>query len=102
MWLGLDNGIDLVELQSPVRVFYPDGELQGTGYAVASHEGRLYFGTNTGLYTLPLKNFYSPSERLQFGKVDGSQGQVWNLSTIGQRLMMVTTMVHLKFRVQRP
>lgn len=88
VWLGLDNGIDLVELQSPVRVFYPDGELQGTGYAVASHEGRLYFGTNTGLYTLPLKSFYTPSERLQFDKVSGSQGQVWNLNTIGHKLMM--------------
>ncbi len=88
VWLGLDNGIDLVELQSPVRVLYPDGELQGTGYAVSVYNGRLYFGTNTGLYTLPLKSYYAPSERLLFSKVSGSQGQVWNLSQIGGKLMM--------------
>jgi len=88
VWLGLDNGIDLVELLSPVRTLYPDGELQGTGYAFASHKGRLYFGTNTGLYTLPLKPFYTPAEKTAFERVDGSQGQVWNLTSSGGKLMM--------------
>jgi DNA-binding CsgD family transcriptional regulator len=88
IWLGLDNGIDLVELLSPVRTLYPDGELQGTGYAIASHQGRLYFGTNTGLYTLPLKSFYSPSEKIAFERVANSQGQVWNLTSSRGKLMM--------------
>lgn len=88
IWLGLDNGVDLVELLSPMRTLYPDGELQGTGYAFASHQGRLYFGTNTGLYTLPLKSFYSPTEKTAFERIAGSQGQVWNLTAIKEGLMM--------------
>ncbi|MEM9024241.1 MAG: two-component regulator propeller domain-containing protein [Bacteroidota bacterium] len=50
LWLGLDNGIDFVEVSSPFNRLYPDGELTGTAYTALVHDQKIYFGTNNGLY----------------------------------------------------
>lgn len=56
IWAGLDNGIDLVQRDSYFRIFYPDDDLQGTGYTAEIFENELYLGTNTGLYKIPGKH----------------------------------------------
>lgn len=88
VWLGLDNGIDLVKLTSAFREFYPDGELQGTGYSAAIHQQQLYLGTNTGLYAIPWKSYYTPAEKNAFRPVAGASGQVWKLQELGGELLM--------------
>ncbi|MDE5890114.1 MAG: hypothetical protein K2H10_03765, partial [Bacteroidales bacterium] len=50
LWLGLDKGIDYVILNSPERTLFGSDNTCGAGYASLESEGRLYLGTNQGLY----------------------------------------------------
>lgn len=88
LWLGLDNGIDFVDIQSPFSTFFPDGEQQGTGYTAQIFGGKIYFGTNSGLYAADWKTFYPPDEQPRFSMVRHSEGQVWSLNEIGGSLLM--------------
>ncbi len=88
IWAGLDNGINLIDLDSPFRRYYPDGELEGTGYAAILHNNQLYFGTNTGLYTLPWKDFYQPEETQKARLIENTRGQVWSLKELGDKLLV--------------
>ncbi len=88
LWLGLDNGIDFVDILSPFSTFFPDGELQGTGYTAQVHGGKIYFGTNTGLYATDWATYYAPGERQRFAMVEHSEGQVWSLNEIDGNLLM--------------
>ncbi len=88
IWLGLDNGIDYVDNNSPFTLFYPDGDLQGTGYTAAIHHDKVYFGTNTGLYSTSWRKYYSPLQGKKFDLVQNSEGQVWSLTHLGTQLLM--------------
>lgn len=88
LWLGLDNGIDFVDLGSPFTTIFPDGELQGTGYTAMIFNGKIYFGTNTGLYATDWKSYYAPEERRKFSPVTNSGGQVWSLNELDGALLM--------------
>jgi ligand-binding sensor domain-containing protein/DNA-binding CsgD family transcriptional regulator len=89
LWMGLDNGIDFVSYNSAIKHVFPGSGDAGSGYAAQIHDGFLYAGTSTGLFRVPL----GPSPDLSFVKgsfepVTGSQGQVWNLSSLNGRLFM--------------
>lgn len=73
LWIGLDNGINCVNLQSPVRSFSDDTGILGTVYTSALHNDKLYIGTNQGLF---YKNY---SNGNQFKFISGTKGQVWSL-----------------------
>ena len=73
IWLGLDNGINCINLQSPIRSFFDDTGALGTVYASVLHKGKLYIGTNQGLF---YKDFLNES---QFKFIKGTKGQVWSL-----------------------
>lgn len=86
LWVGLDNGIDRIEINSPLY-FYTDfsGEI-GTVYATAIFNDHIYLGTNQGLFVSPWKgvtNFQS----LNFKQVPWSSGQVWSLTVVGNKLL---------------
>ncbi len=78
VWLGLDNGVASISLNSP-HTFYNDitGKL-GAVYCVTKFDNTIYIGSNTGLYYLDKNN------ELQF--VEDSQGQVWELKEIDGQL----------------
>jgi DNA-binding CsgD family transcriptional regulator len=88
VWLGLDNGIDYADLSSAFTTFYPDGDLQGTGYTGAVFKGKIYFGTNTGLYATDWKSYYTEAERARFSRVGRADGQVWSLTPLDGQLLM--------------
>ena len=73
LWLGLDNGINCINLQSPVKSFSDDTGFLGTVYTSILHNGKLYVGTNQGLF---FKAYESADE---FHFVPGTKGQVWSL-----------------------
>ena len=73
LWIGLDNGINCINLQSPVKSFSDDTGILGTVYTSKLFQGKLYIGTNQGLFC---KN-YNSNEQFQF--VPGTKGQVWSL-----------------------
>ena len=88
LWLGLDRGIDLVKTSSPFTTIFPDGNLEGTGYAAVIFEDALFFGTNTGLYTIPLREHYSPEEKKAFQLIPNSEGQIWSLQVLEDELLI--------------
>ncbi|MFQ6599155.1 triple tyrosine motif-containing protein [Flavobacterium sp. C3NV] len=73
LWAGLDNGINCININSPVHSFTDDTGVLGTVYASATFNGLLYVGTNQGLF---YKNIQSNSE---FKFINGTKGQVWSL-----------------------
>lgn len=73
LWIGLDNGINCINLKSPVRSFADDTGILGTVYTSILHNGNLYVGTNQGLF---YKN-YGSSEDFKF--IKNTKGQVWSL-----------------------
>lgn len=75
LWIGLDNGISCINLQSPIRSFVDQTGMLGTVYASILHNGKLYIGTNQGLF---YKNSLNEG---QFKFIKGTKGQVWSLFT---------------------
>ncbi len=88
IWLGLNNGIDYLEYESPLTYIYPDGELEGTGYSVEIQDDIIYFGTSNGLYHTDWKSDYNPFDKQQFQFIPGTDGQVWGMSTLDDQLIL--------------
>ncbi len=77
LWIGLDNGINCVNLKSPVKSFVDNTGMFGTVYASLLHQNKLYIGTNQGL-------FYKTNDTNEnFKFIPGTKGQVWSLSEHG-------------------
>ena len=88
LWLGLDNGIDYVQLNSPLSYFAYQN-IVGAVYAVERNGDNLYLGTNQGLFQTkwpPLSGFTDDRKTFQF--VYGLQGQVWALSNRGNSVFV--------------
>ena len=87
LWVGLDNGIDYLEVSSPLSIFPKDKDL-GAGYASIYYKGILYLGTNTGLFA---RNYNFSRENLnreeEFTLVKNTSGQVWSLQIAGDELI---------------
>lgn len=75
LWLALDNGIDYVTVNSPVA-FIRSADGFGAGYASVIHNGKLYLGTNQGLYVSDWPQRESSND---FKMISGTYGQVWYL-----------------------
>jgi DNA-binding CsgD family transcriptional regulator/ligand-binding sensor domain-containing protein len=73
VWVGLDNGINCINLQTAVHSFTDDTGVLGTVYASITHNGMLYVGTNQGLFC---KKYQSNGD---FQFINGTKGQVWSL-----------------------
>ena len=88
LWLGLDNGIDVIAYNSAIKKIKPLG-LEGSGYAAIINNNQLYAGTPNGLYSVPLQ----PMADLSFSKgnfmpIANANGQVWSLTEINNQLLM--------------
>jgi ligand-binding sensor domain-containing protein len=74
LWLGLDNGINCINLKSPIKSFSDDSGNLGTVYTSIIYKGNLYLGTNQGLF---YKSYLNDDNQFKF--VKGTKGQVWSL-----------------------
>lgn len=73
IWLGLDNGINCINIKSPIKLFNDAKGNLGTVYTSIIFNGLLYLGTNQGLF------FKKLNSKEQFKFVKGTNGQVWKL-----------------------
>ncbi|MGM5468803.1 LuxR C-terminal-related transcriptional regulator [Flavobacteriaceae bacterium LMO-SS05] len=78
LWLGLDNGIASIDLNSHLSFFNDISGRLGAVYDVIEYHGTIYIGSNTGLFYLDKQG------ELQF--IEDSQGQVWDLKEINGQL----------------
>lgn len=89
LWVGLDQGIDYVQLASPRQYLSKQQTDFGVGYYTLRTNDRYYFGTNQGLYESEIHQFEDSKHRgleqqdlSAFQLVEGSMGQVWSLNAI--------------------
>jgi AraC family chitin signaling transcriptional activator len=80
LWVGLDNGLAFINLNSDNQFYFDDLGSLGAIYTSATHDNKLYLGTNQGLFYKEL------SADGVFKKINGLAGQVWNLTLIDNTL----------------
>ena len=73
LWLGLDNGISVVNLGSPFTVYNDSHGKLGSTYASIIYDETLYLGTNKGLFYKKL------GSKEDFVFISETEGQVWCL-----------------------
>ena len=67
----------MVGYANPVYFYHNEHVDYGSGYCSTEYNGKLYLGTNQGLYV---------SQDDELSLIKGSQGQVWNVSKVGSTL----------------
>ncbi len=70
VWLGLDNGIDAVDIHSPIKFFTDESGELGSVYDIVFQDNELYLASNTGVFKL-VDN--------EIELLDGAEGHSWNL-----------------------
>jgi len=88
IWLGLNNGIDLVIYNSAINHINPSHDNKSPGYSAAIYDNRLYIGTGIGLYSIPVESS-NDLNGLQgnFNPVNNGNGLVWGLSVVNNQLL---------------
>lgn len=80
IWLGLDKGVGIVNMKSSFRFYNDKRGSFGTVYASQRYNGKIYLGTNQGLF------FKSEGTNEDYQLMDNTLGQVWSLSVIDNEL----------------
>lgn len=76
IWLGLENGINCINIKSPFRIYKDKKGNIGTVNASIYQDGYLYLGTNQGL-------FYKEMDKNNpFTLIKETKGAVWSLKKI--------------------
>jgi AraC family transcriptional regulator, chitin signaling transcriptional activator len=79
LWLGLDNGITHVEINSPISFFYDNSGLLGSVYSVAAIDKGYLIASNHGIF-----EFVSG----KFKMMPNTQGQAWNITKINNKYII--------------
>ncbi len=83
LWLGLDNGIDALEISSPITVLN-----YLSTYTSIIYNDILYIGTNSGLFARNINRIDNQSLlNDEFQLIEGTKGQVWSLEIINNTLI---------------
>lgn len=70
LWLGLDNGIAHIEINSSVNVFSDNSGVLGSVYSLSTIDDGYLFVTNHGIFIYKNKSLFA---------IPNSQGQVWDI-----------------------
>lgn len=86
LWVGLDNGVDRIDINSPLY-YYADltGKI-GTVYTAIIFNKKVYLGSNQGLFVSDW-NGIDHFKALDFTIIPNSQGQVWQLVNMNGQLV---------------
>lgn len=79
LWLGLDNGISHVEINSPIEIFTDNSGVLGSVYSLATFSEGYLLVTNHGIFTY---------ENNTLAAVPNSQGQVWDVYKNGNDFIL--------------
>lgn len=83
VWLALNKGLSRIELISPLSVFDESSGLDGSVFSITRHRGKIYAGTNLGVFQLNERDFEHP---WRFVQLPGLPTQSWALLSTGDRL----------------
>ncbi|WP_244199272.1 helix-turn-helix and ligand-binding sensor domain-containing protein [Flavobacterium psychrolimnae] len=79
LWLGLDNGIAHIEVNSPISIFYDNSGILGSVYSVASTSKGYLMASNHGVFKY---------EDKVLSLIPNTQGQAWNISKINNKYLI--------------
>lgn len=79
LWLGLDNGIAHVEVNSPVSIFYDNSGILGSVYSVATTNKGYLIASNHGIFEY---------DSGKFKMMSNTQGQAWNITKIDNKYII--------------
>jgi AraC family transcriptional regulator, chitin signaling transcriptional activator len=79
LWLGLDNGIAHIEVNSPISIFYDSSGDLGSVYSVASTAKGYLMASNHGIFKY---------EDKKMDLIPNTQGQAWNISKINNKYLI--------------
>jgi ligand-binding sensor domain-containing protein/DNA-binding CsgD family transcriptional regulator len=81
LWLGLDDGVDYIQLESPFSNLYTSPNAYGSGYAALLDGKHLLLGTNRGLFytEAPIVLGENPPD---FQLIHELSGQVWGITKV--------------------
>ncbi|MFA9191252.1 histidine kinase [Flavobacterium sp. FZUC8N2.13] len=79
LWLGLDNGIAHVEINSPISIFYDNSGILGSVYSVATTNKGYLIASNHGVFEY---------ESSKFKMIPNTQGQAWNITKINDKYVI--------------
>ncbi len=79
LWLGLDNGIAHIEVNSPISIFYDSSGILGSVYSVASTPQGYLMASNHGVFKY---------EGKQLSLIPSTQGQAWVISKINDQYLI--------------
>lgn len=83
LWLGLDNGIAYLNINSPFT-YFGSSLFFSSVYATIEQEGLLYVATNQGVFHHDLDGSFND---LSFTLVEGTAAQSWNIQRLGDELV---------------
>jgi AraC family chitin signaling transcriptional activator len=79
LWLGLDNGIAHIEINSPTAIFYDNSGALGSVYSVVKTDKGFLMASNHGVFKY---------EGNTFSLIPNSEGQAWNISKINNKYII--------------
>ncbi|MCW2120694.1 histidine kinase [Flavobacterium sp. 7A] len=79
LWIGLDNGIAYMEVNSPISIFYDRSGALGSVYSVVKSDQEYLLASNHGVFK------YSSQD---FSLIPNSQGQAWDIQKVGQNYII--------------
>ncbi len=82
LWIGLDYGIAVMDMQHRINYVYDFRGDFGTGYTALLKEDVFYLGTNQGLYQAGWQQLNNDKEYYSFSLIPGTAGQVWMVENI--------------------
>lgn len=86
-WAGLDRGIAYIQYLDNMSYYTdPNGNI-GAVYDAFYWKNKLYIGTNQGLFYMPEGKLQSVNSLENLRLVNGTQGQVWSLRVIDNKLI---------------
>lgn len=79
LWLGLDNGIAHIEVNSPISIFYDSSGILGSVYSVVSTSKGYLMASNHGVFKY---------EDKKLSLIPNTQSQAWNISKINNKYLI--------------
>ena len=79
LWLGLDNGIAHIEVNSPISIFYDNSGILGSVYSVASIKNGYLMASNHGIFKYESK---------QLNLFPNTQGQGWDITKVNDNYVI--------------
>lgn len=79
LWVGKDDGVSYIELNSPFTHYTSSGGALGTIYSAIRSGNEIYLGTNHGLFVADIDETSGIFNFSNLRFINNSQGHVWSL-----------------------